>query len=286
MNDSIIFKAIAACLCLICSSLSTKAQVSQFDSQSSVIGSQESFPRNSLNRWQSKIHRILNRRHDGEFANVTTHGELVVAMRQMDLPVFVDYSAMDDSWEESTLVRSFQSKLSNYETIELELSRVNATLAMIGDKLMIISLDVASDPDYFTRIVYEVPWINAPQSWEFELMSVIAADSWDDTNGDGFLMFRKRYGRNLLIVNQSYRVHREIQEYLRSLNRMRPGSVPLGSYANYSSDRLGSRVITVPDFDQRHESFNSRFPNYRQSGSVDHEGQKGGGLFAIPNQTD
>ena len=241
----------------------------------SVVAQSDEYPPNSLNLRQQSIHRTLNQQHHGQLSSVRTLQQLVLAMRDLGLPVFVDLSATDDSWDDSAEVELIDSSLSIYELVQLELQRYNAAMAMVGNKLMIISKDVESDPEFFTRIVYDLGARNE-HGFGTEIRTVIAADSWDDTNGDGVLIVRKgNGGRNLLIVNQSYAIHREIQEYLRSLARLE-STVVTRSVVVTSGGSTASKVIRVPS---QSDSANLE----RLNRELNRAGLKAGGLFSVRN---
>ena len=241
----------------------------------SVVAQSNEYPPNSLNLRQQSIHRILNQEHQGQLSSVRTLQQLVLAMRDLGLPVFVDISATDDSWDDSALVEPIESNLSIYEVVQLELQRYNAAMAMVGNKLMIISKDVDSDPEFFTRIVYDLGAFRTNEyGLGMEIRTVIAADSWDDTNGDGVLIVRKGSGgRNLLIVNQSYAIHREIQEYLRSLARIE-STVVTRSVVVTSGGSTASKVIRVPS-----DSDSTSLERFNRE--LNRAGLKAGGVFSV-----
>ena len=220
---------------------------------------------------QRNVFAILYARENGMLSGATTGEELISKMRQIGLQVVLDQSAIDDSFTTDNSFEIPKLNLKNSDVLETVLSSHNATLALMGNRLSIVSRDVATDSEYFTRLVYDVSHLADDADWFLiEIKSSIDPDSWDDTNGDGVAMVRNFNGQKLMTVAQTLDVHLQIQEHMRGLARLQGVSKfrrPLPF--------TGSRIVASPLQTQADDAA-TRTP-YRGNGR--RYGSNSGGVF-------
>jgi len=202
--------------------------------------------------------------------------QMLQRLREIGLPVVLDQSARDDSLTEDDLIRFTTVNMPLYESLETVLAEHNATLAMLGSQLKIVSRDVAYSPEFFTVISYDVThWGNG--YWELEdlLKGAVAPDDWDDTNGDGTLSFSRVGGRTLMTIGQSYGSHRAIRECMAGLSRLQ-GSSQLAQSANVPSNSPSQTIEILSE--RRGGQFGIRSRQGSQYDRFDRSGFGGGGV--------
>ena len=238
-----------------------QSSIQSVDSAFSQIGASSfdaSFS-SSMNPVQRNVFAILYARENGRLSGATTGEELIARMRQIGLQVVLDQSAIDDSFTTDDAFEIPKLNLQNSDVLATALSPHNATLALVGNRLSIISRDVAYDPEYFTNLVYDVSHLADDADWFLgEIKSSIDPDSWDDTNGDGVAMIRVSNGRKLMTIAQTVNIHLQIQEHMRGLVRLQ------GSRKFRPSMTTGSRIVG-PTQAETDRDFRSRYSRPRLS---------------------
>lgn len=235
------------------------------------------FPPSSLSVRQLTWDSILAQAHPeiGE-AEITT-SQLLQQLRRLELPVLLDESARVDSLDENTEVRL---ELSN-EPLSIRLDQAlrmrNAVLAMMGDQLRIVSLDVASDPEYFLTTSYDVGVIGTDvQSLLDTIESAVDPDGWDDTNGDSSIESNSVNGQNIVTLSAPYSVHLQVRNFFNGLNRLSGGHEAQNYIAGLTTGRRGSQIVALPIPDVSNFE-NQRVDRKRGSGIGGFGG--GGGVF-------
>lgn len=91
----------------------------------------------------------------------------------------------------------------------------NASIAILGDQLMIISLDVATDPEFFSTLVYDISRIGmSSQQLANTIRTSVVPDDWDDSNGDNSIQIDIVNGRKLMTLSAPYPDHLKVRRLL------------------------------------------------------------------------
>lgn len=192
--------------------------------------------------------RLLSQSHQ-QISGPMTVKELLSALEQIGLPVYLDQSASDDRCDEETNIVLDQVPHSLYQRLDHALRSLNVELVLFDNQFSIISRDVASDPEYFCTLTYDVTGFDTdPNRLAYLIRNSINADEWDDTNGDGVLEVLRTNGRRLLVISQSYPIQLRIRRLLdgighsvgvpsNSIVRPEEGPEPLSQ---------GSTPVTIP----------------------------------------
>nr|ABX10569.1 hypothetical secreted protein [uncultured planctomycete 5H12] len=116
------------------------------------------------NENDEKILRALNEPFDAEY-DETPFIEVMDELRDnYKINVVLDQSAKDDSLTEDDPITFKVTGIRLKNALRLMLKEKNATFIVRDETLQIISLDVASDPEYFVTNVYNVGDLIAPRS--------------------------------------------------------------------------------------------------------------------------
>ncbi len=109
---------------------------------------------------------------------------------QLGVNVFLDESAEHDSLVDDEPVTFQAARLPGRDALKLMLKRYNATYVVQRGVLSVISMDVATGPDYFRRKIFNCDGIFASDRGcgEDELIAlikkVVEPENWLETNGD------------------------------------------------------------------------------------------------------
>ena len=149
-------------------------------------------------------------------------GDVIELLREKGLNVVLDQSAEDDmlTIDDPVSISVFDVKFRT--ALKLMLWRSNATYVIRDGMVLVISWDVAYDPEYFARRIYDVrkllakireesPEQNASQLLTDLIKSTVAPDDWDDTNGDG----AARIGGGRLVVLQSQEHLYQVEDFVK-----------------------------------------------------------------------
>ena len=220
-----------------------------------------------MNPVQRKIFAILYAQENGRLSNAKEGAQLIAQMRSIGLQANLDSSATDDSFAADTDLVIPKLTLQNSDILETALRPYNATLALVGNRLSIVSLDVANDPKYFTHLVYDVSHlVGDSESFIYEIKGSIDPEGWDDTNGDGVLTIREFNGQKLMTLAQTLNVHLQIQEYMRGLTRLHSGR----KFRRAMAPLTGSRIVSPA------QTQTERSSPYRRHHGIGSYGMSGG----------
>lgn len=161
---------------------------------------------------------VLSQSHR-QISGPMTVKELLLTLEQIGVPVYLDQSAEADL-SEKTRIEIDQMPHSLYQRIDNALNSLNAELVLFDNQFSIISRDVASDPEYFCTLTYDVTGFDAgPNQLAILIRNSINPDDWDDTNGDGVLEILRTNGRHLLVISQSYPVQLRVRQLFDGIGR-------------------------------------------------------------------
>lgn len=212
----------------------------------------DEIPASSMSSVQKKWQQILDKTYTGRFERVETCEELLIELRQLGLPIFLDASAVDDSLTMDDVLDFQLYNVPLFDLLQQVLGDRNATLAIRQNRLSIVSLDVIDDPSYFMHVTYDVTGLsnsnpNLADDWELAdaIKASIAPDYWDDTNGDGSLVLRKVGGRSYISVGQGYPKQRQVYHFLNGLARIQ-GTATAINRSVVQTAFSESRVIEMP----------------------------------------
>ena len=199
----------------------------------------------SLNARQLRWENILAQPYPTIFEGKMTCGQMLELLRDVGLPVSLDQSARDDDFTENDQVTFLNPSLPLYDSLQDALDERNAVLMMVDDRLTILSADVVGSPEFLTTITFDVSslMINS-QEINDSIRESIAADDWDDTNGDGTLVINSIGNRKLMTVSQSYDIQRKIHRHLENLIRLQGNSTAIAQ--TQGSMYSESQVIQLP----------------------------------------
>lgn len=201
--------------------------------------------RSTLSQQQRKWMQILSRPAPGKFRRVQDCSDLINALRDIGLPVFLTQSARDDLLSDDEIIEIDYDQLPVGDLMDEILSSFNATLLMKANRVLIVSKDNELDEEYMQPVTYDVTnWVSdATQANElnFTIRATVEPSSWDNDVGLGSLIHYQRGNRHFLAINQSSRIHAEIHRFLESINQLRGRPVLAGP--NIVTKNLGSRVV-------------------------------------------
>lgn len=192
--------------------------------------------------WES----ILDRPATGLLNRIDYCEELIARLRELGLPVFLDQSAIDDSLPFDEEIEISYDGVSLRAVLTQTLGSFNATIAFREDRILIISLDIASDNEHLETIVYDVSSIvrdpTELKALSYHMRDTVSPDEWDGGTGAGTVTGQMISGRCLISIHQNAAVHRQVQTWLSSLNKMKGRSLP--AEMNLAGDRRGSTVVS------------------------------------------
>ncbi len=179
------------------------------------------WPRNGLALEMQDWELILDRTAPYQFDKTLTASELIHELNEAGLPFVLDQSAIDDALNEDERVQIPLPDCSLRTRLIAALKFHNATIVFRDDCYAIVSLDDESDPKFLLTITYDLTRLNVNARVIVGVIcSVIANDSWLENGGVGSVARVNLRGRELLLISQTYTIHREIQSLLRSVDRL------------------------------------------------------------------
>ena len=197
---------------------------------------------------------------------------LIEELHNVGLPLYLNYTARDDSLTEEDQIQLVLPGQLLIHRLSYSLVEKNASIAIVGDQLKIISRDVASDPEFFTTLVYDVSQIGISLSQlSNTIRDSVEPDDWDDTNGDGTILVDSINGRKLMTLSAPYPTHLKVRQLLNGFHKL-SGSHH-GLAANLPTWRSkNSTVIQLPN-----DSTGGDFTRNRRRRSIGGGGLGGGG---------
>ncbi len=179
------------------------------------------WPRNGLSlNWQY-WEIILDRTAPYQFDKTLTVGELIRELNDLGLPVLLDQSAIDDSLDEDQAIQIPLPDSSIRTRLIAALAAYNATITFRDDCIAIVSLDNETDPKFLVTITYDLTDLNVdPVSFIQAVCNTVYNDSWLENGGNGTIVRTYVRGRRLVLIAQTYTIHREIQSLLRNVDRL------------------------------------------------------------------
>ena len=179
------------------------------------------WPRNGLSlNWQF-WEILLDRTAPDQFDKTLPVRELIRELNELGLPVLLDQSAIDDSLDEDQAIQIPLLDSSIRTRLIAALAAYNATITFRDDCIAIVSLDDESDPKFLVTITYDLTDLNAdPDSFIRAIRITVQNESWLDNGGTGTIVRTNVRGRRLVLITQTYTIHREIQSLLRNVDRL------------------------------------------------------------------
>ncbi len=206
-----------------------------------------SFPPATMTSSRRKWETILQQIHPQIGEKTIRMDRLIGQLRRAGLPVILDETARDDSLDEDESVSLDLPGEPLRARLNQTLKRHNAVLAILGDRLLIISLDVANDPEYFSTVSYDVTSLAVEVDSLIDTIKYsITPDGWDDTNGDASILSTVINDRKVLTLAAPYQTHVQVRSLLRELYRLTGGTRHSGYGLANATPGMGSRVITLP----------------------------------------
>lgn len=168
--------------------------------------------------WETILNQVFAGRFQGERKMETVIDEL----RNLGLPVILDLSALDDSLVPDEIVELKLPDQTLGDRVDQALRERNACLVFRSDRILIISLDDADDSEFFMTITYDVSGMGInPESLLSVIQGSVQPDQWQDTGqGLGTIEHLMVRGKDLLVISQSYRIHKEVRALLNGFNRL------------------------------------------------------------------
>ena len=204
-------------------------------------------PRDSLADQFLKTEKILSNSFPNLSLQPISAGKLVRQLQSLGLPVVIHQSAIDDSLDHDTILRlPLPSERLGAQLLHV-LDQHNATLAIDDGLIRIISRDDAeTDPRYLTTMVYDVTTLGgSPRKLIDTIENSVESESWLDTgSGLGTIQAIQVGQRNLLVVGQTYDVHRKLHQLLSDLHLA--GGIAADSSPQTVRKRSIAKPVVVP----------------------------------------
>lgn len=200
-------------------------------------------PRDSLADQFVRIEQILAHEHPNLFDQPMSVDKVLYQLRRLGLPVVLDQSAIDDSLDRRQLLRIPLPDEPLGARLRYSLEQHNATLTIMDGLIRIISRDDAeTDPRYLITMVYDVTTLGgSPRKLIGTIQNSVEIESWLDTgSGLGTIQAIRVRRRNLLVLTQTYNVHRQLYRLLSDLHRAG------GSKTNRSHQTVIKRSVAKP----------------------------------------
>ena len=179
------------------------------------------WPRDGLSLNMQHWELILDRTAPQPFDKTLTTSELIHELNELGLPVLLDQSAIDDALDEDQKMQLPLPDSALRTRLMAALAVYNATLVFCNECYAIISLDNQSDPKFLVTVTYDVTDLNVdPASFIHAIITTVQNDSWLENGGVGSIVRISIRGRRLLLITQTYNIHREIQSLLRNVDRL------------------------------------------------------------------
>ncbi len=208
---------------------------------------QQSFPPSTATAKQRQWESILLRVNPEEFQGEMACGQVIKKLRKFGLPVVLDQSARDDSLMLDELISLDLPNEPLYVRLQTALIEKNSVLAIIGDSLRIISMDVGYSPEYFLAQSYDITALNVEgQSLADQIMGVITPEDWDDSGGYSTIKSIDINGSRILTVNAPYTTHRDVRAMLKGLFELQHNLASGSNEKTRKSALTSSRVIEIP----------------------------------------
>ena len=192
---------------------------------------------------ESQIREALKSECSFEF-DETPFAEIMATIRESHkFNLLLHISAMDDSLNQDTPITFRAKKLPLSSALKLMLEQYNATFVIRDGVMQIISLDVASDPEFFSREIIDcrgligliaqqhasklgqmaagkkptevtgTPLHIAERTLEGLVMMTVDPEGWSNTNGDGTLQIVA----GCMVISQNQQTIAEIHELIDEL---------------------------------------------------------------------
>ena len=251
LSTSIVFCALGLTLAISPSSATAQSRVISAAGSGNGHGSRviltEASPNvneivtpSSFSATQKNWERILNEPFDAEYDETPFYEVMDELQDNYKNNVLLDQSAKDDSLTEDDPITFKVTGIRLKNALRLMLKEKNATFMVRDETLQIISLDVASDPEYFLSEFYPVDYIAIGNYDELvdDIKASIDPEGWDDTNGDAHISYMLVNGQPSLSLFAPFTTHHLLRDYLANIQRTAPAEV--------GRQLVTSRVIQLP----------------------------------------
>lgn len=232
------------------------------------------FPPSTLTQRQRAWEAILRQVQPTIAAETMKAGQLIDQLRKLGLPLQLHQSAIDDSLPHDETVQLELPDQPLILRLDNTLRKHNSAIAMIGERLAIISMDVSNDPENFLILSYDISSIGfSIEQLNNVIKGTIDPDGWDDTNGDATLSFQITSRYRLLTLGAPYSTHLKFRRMMEGFRRLAGVSIPQNSSLGGSRHALGSQ--TIPTLEQTNASKSRQRSRRSRTMSFN----KGGGVF-------
>lgn len=234
-----------------------QAQTSLAISTGPEGGNHSQVIRDSRSNAYKRVEAILDRPSPFARMQTITGSDILAVINRQGITVFVDQTAIDDSWrvdEEFSVpagLYSFRTALFNF------LYQVNATFRLTHTgELIIHSLDNAQDPEQMTTIQYDVSSLVTSRSEADALAEMIQSanyDAWEDSGtGEGVVNTARIRGRVIFLISAHYADQRAASRLLTDtamLSMARPvmSATPFKAVGKGNAEKSAlSRPVELP----------------------------------------
>ncbi len=194
----------------------------------------------SFSATQRNLEQILNEPFDAKYDETPFYEVMDELQDNYKINVLLDQSAKDDSLTEDDPITFEVTGIRLKNALRLMLKEKNSTFMVRDGTLQIISLDVASDPEYFLSEFYPVDNIAIGNYDDLvdDIKASIDPEGWHDTNGDAHINTLVVDGQPSISLFGPDSTHRQLRVYLSNLQRIAPGGV--------GRQLVTSQVIQLP----------------------------------------
>jgi hypothetical protein len=179
----------------------------------------------ALSLTNRNLEQILDMPFDAEYDEHPFIDVMDDLQDNYQVDVILDQSAKDDSLTEDDPITFKANGIRLKNALHLMLKEKNATFIIGNETLQIISLDVASDPEYFLSEFYPMDYIAIGNYDELvdDIKASIDPEGWYDTNGDAHINTLVIDGQPSISLFGPYSTHLQLRTYLSNLQRIAPG---------------------------------------------------------------
>ena len=205
-------------------------------------------PRDSLADLFVRVEQILAHEHPNLFDQPMSVDKVLYELRRLGLPIVLDQSAIDDSVDRRQLLRFPLPHEPLGARLRHSLKQHNATLTIKDGLIRIISRDDAeTDPQYLITLVYDVTTLGgSPRKLIETIEFSVESESWFVAgSGLGTVQAIRVGKRNLLVVTQTYDIHRQLHQLLSDLHRA--GGIKANRTHSAAHKRGTGKPVVVPE---------------------------------------
>ena len=245
-------RMILACLVWMLSIATHQSAFGQFGGRPVSASTKNVQKSDSLVKLYQQTEQILSRVYPDLFLQPMKTSLVLRRLRRLGLPIVLDRSAIDDSLDLNITLELPLPDQPLGVRLRHALREQNSALTITDGLIRIVSLDdVDSDPQYLMTLVYDVTHLRSSPNALTELVqNSIDSEQWLDTgSGLGTISAIRIRQTNLLVVTQTYEVHRQMHALLGNIalaSGARQSKLTVPKHPTTPTGQQVSQAITLP----------------------------------------